>query len=442
MSTSSVNPDPVSIEVLPGAAAREPGKKRARGPVGLVPTRAPSIASVGEDLVFPSDGRDTNIVNHGGQLASGIAVQFLFWGSFWQGQVGAGLAQGFLAKCRTLFVGPYFVALKQYGVTERPTVRGASIVLDPSPSRKFDQDEVADMVWDLIDDDRFPEPEDVGGRTFYTVVMPPGTSYKPGGARGAHSSESDDDVFEFDSDHAWVAWIGFNEGTVDGLTLTFSHELVETMTDPNADGWYVDSIGPEAGEIGDFCTSTSKRRFVQGVFVDSYWSKGANACVVRQTYGTEVNVVARTVDNLDLFVVGNDGVVYTSSWSTRHDWDGANNDWRPIGGFFPIGAPIYPLARTADNLDLFVVGNDGVVYTSSWSTRHDWDGVNNDWRPIGGFFPAGAPVSAVARTVDNLDLFVVGNDGVVYTSSWSTRHDWDGANNDWRPIGGFFPAGV
>jgi hypothetical protein len=169
--------------------------------------------------------------------------------------------------------------------------------------------------------------------------------------------------------------------------------------------------------------------------------------------GAPVSAVARTPDNLDLFVVGNNGGVYTSWWpasftfvpsspSSGNDWSGVNNNWRLIGGIFPVGAPVTAVARTPDNLDLFVVGNDGVVYTSWWPTGNDWSGVNNDWRPIGGFFPVGAPVSAVARTPDNLDLFVVGNNGGVYTSSWSAGSDWSGVSNNWLLIGGIFPVGA
>ena len=153
-----------------------------------------------------------------------------------------------------------------------------------------------------------------------------------------------------------------------------------------------------------------------------------------------VSAAARQHGSLDLFTAANDGVVHTAWWNAGADWPAIDIGWRPIGGFFPKGAPVSAVARTPGNLDLFVTGNDGVVYTSWWSQGHDWSGVGNRWRPIGGVFPAGAPVSAVARTPGNLDLFVTGNDGVVYTSWWSHGHDWSGVNNTWRNIGGVFPA--
>ncbi|MFD5179913.1 Dot/Icm T4SS effector Zinc-dependent metalloprotease LegP [Nocardia sp. NPDC058379] len=154
-----------------------------------------------------------------------------------------------------------------------------------------------------------------------------------------------------------------------------------------------------------------------------------------------VTSVARTANTLDLFITGNDGRVYTSWWQAGSDWSGIGDRWRTIGGIFPAGAPVTVVARTADHLDLFITGNDGCVYTSWWHQGGDWSGIGNRWRNIGGVFPPGAPVAAVARTSNNLDLFITGNDGRVYTSWWQAGSDWSGIGNRWRNIGGVFPAG-
>jgi len=183
----------------------------------------------------------------------------------------------------------------------------------------------------------------------------------------------------------------------------------------------------------------------------SWWFQGADWSGINDNWrsiggffppGAPITVVSRMPDHLDLFVCGNDGRVYTSWWHQGSDWSGINDNWRPIGGFFPPGARITSLARTPDNLDLFVTGNDGRVYTSWWFTGSDWSGINDNWRSIGGFFPPGAPLGAVARTGQNLDVFVTGNDGRVYTCWWSQGSDWSGINDNWRPIGGFFPPGA
>ena len=157
--------------------------------------------------------------------------------------------------------------------------------------------------------------------------------------------------------------------------------------------------------------------------------------------GAPISVVSRAPNVIDLFVTGNDGVVYTSGWTSNSDRSGLNNNWRPIGGFFPAGTPVEAVTRSANNIDLFVTGYDGVVYTSGWTSNSDWSGSHNNWRPIGGFFPAGALVAAVCRTPNNIDLFIAGNDGVVYTNWWASGSDWSGINNNWQPLGGVFPPG-
>jgi hypothetical protein len=61
--------------------------------------------------------------------------------------------------------------------------------------------------------------------------------------------------------------------------------------------------------------------------------------------------------------------------------------------------------------------------------------IGRPWRDIGGVFPAGAPVAAVSRNRNQLDVFVCGLDGRVYTSWWSSGSDWSGLGDHWRNIG-------
>ncbi len=158
--------------------------------------------------------------------------------------------------------------------------------------------------------------------------------------------------------------------------------------------------------------------------------------------GARVAAVARTPNNLDLFVCGNDGRVYTSWWISTSDWSGLNNNWRSLGGFFPKGNQVTAVSRTSNNLDLFIVGGDGAVYTSWWMNTADWSGINNNWRNLGGTFLSSTRVAAVARTPNNLDLFICGNDGQVYTSWWSSNADWSGIGKPWANLGGKFPSGA
>ena len=173
------------------------------------------------------------------------------------------------------------------------------------------------------------------------------------------------------------------------------------------------------------------------------------------------------------------------------DWSGVADNWRPIGGFFPPaprsprspapgttwtcssrattagstppgGAPAttgrgWPTtgAPSADSSPRAPRSPRSPAPGTTWtcSSRATTAGstppggapatTGRGWpttgAPIGGFFPPAAPVSSVARTGNNLDLFITGNDGRVYTSWWSAGNDWSGVADNWRPIGGFFP---
>jgi hypothetical protein len=70
-------------------------------------------------------------------------------------------------------------------------------------------------------------------------------------------------------------------GSLDFITTTFSHELVEAMTDPDGEGWQVDPRDDsDWHEIADVCGNRSA--MVNGVAVAAYYSTSTQACVVPQ----------------------------------------------------------------------------------------------------------------------------------------------------------------
>lgn len=205
---------------------------------------------------------------------------------------------------------------------------------------------------------------------------------------------------------------GFAPGFAPGATVTAISRTPER----------VDLFAVDGG--GRVCTSS--------------WSAGTDwtgdwpAIAESFTPHAVVSVVARTPDHVDLFVVGLDGAVHTSSWSAGGNWSGEVS----IGGRFPTGSVVTVVSRTPLDLDLFATGADGRVQGASWSGQAGWTG----WQSLGGFFPAESAIAAVSRRPDHLDLFTLGGDGRAYTSNWSLGGTWSGAKDNWRSVGGFFPA--
>ena len=311
-----------------GPALKKRPAKAAMRRVGIVPVAShkPYVglpkAQTADGIQFPpnSGETDTNVVSHGGTMASGVAVQLIFWGNNWT-TGDAALRDNLVAAALNLIDGPFTSALGQYGLAG-PTFRGTTTIISPEPPASFDDGSIGDIVWAAIDQNIFPEPDDPGGRNYYCVFMPPGTSYGPGGALGAHSYPWDYD-FPFDIDHAWVAWVGHS--TLNTMTRVFGHELVETVSDPESSGWYVDSTGEE---IGDICNS--RQSFSKGVFVEGYWAKNSVACVIPQC-PEGVSAVVRSADHLDVFAIGTDSGIYTAAWEPSFT-DGWHGWWRVRDG--------------------------------------------------------------------------------------------------------------
>ncbi len=159
----------------------------------------------------------------------------------------------------------------------------------------------------------------------------------------------------------------------------------------------------------------------------------------RAAPGAPVTAVSRRPDLLDVFVTGTDGRAWTAAWDpTNPDgWHG----WWPIGDAqFPPGAPIHAVVRSPDHLDVFATGTDGLIRTAAWQPAFT-DGWHGWWTLNDGRAAPGAPVTAVSRRPDLLDVFVTGTDGRAWTAAWDpTNPDgWHG----WWPIGDAqFPPGA
>ena len=151
--------------------------------------------------------------------------------------------------------------------------------------------------------------------------------------------------------------------------------------------------------------------------------------------------MSRSRENIDLFAVGDDGQVYTAWWRAGEGSVGL--DVGSLGGRFAPDTAIAAVSRSSENIDLFGVDNDGRVTTAWWRAGEGWAPAGAAFSPIGEFFAAGTPVSAVARAGDNstcssprrtdrVHVMVARRRGVVARRS----SEW------WEPIGGNFPRGA
>ena len=151
----------------------------------------------------------------------------------------------------------------------------------------------------------------------------------------------------------------------------------------------------------------------------------------------QIAAVSRAAGNLDLFVVGNDDRVWSTFWPVpgSGNW---NADWFPLPGqarFGHLTQQVVAVSRTHNNLDLFVIGNDGRVWSTFWPApgTGNW---NADWFALPGkavFDGETQRIAVVSRAPGNLDLFVIGNDDRIWSTFWTAEHGW---NADWFPLPG------
>jgi hypothetical protein len=155
-----------------------------------------------------------------------------------------------------------------------------------------------------------------------------------------------------------------------------------------------------------------------------------------------VEGISRHTNKLDVFAIGSDGGIRTAAWEqdvADGKWRGW---WRIKSGLATPGAPVSAVARTPNHLDVFVVGNNGGVLTAAWAHNVN-NGKWGGWWPIGGVATLrGSLVTAVSRSPTQIDVFVVDKNGGIRTAAWD-KNVSDGKWRGWWPIasGAALPGG-
>jgi hypothetical protein len=218
--------------------------------------------------------------NEGGALILDVRVELVFCGGQWSGDI---WMSEIVSAVETIFGSPYLLGLAQYGF-RTVALRGVTLVTSSDVGLgSYSFDDVGNLIWDLIDEGKFPEPDDAGGRVLYMVFMPP-NSTPPSGVRGEHGDPEDSGLFT-GADRAWVGYVSY--GTFDHITSVFTHQLVEAITNPEPDepAWVMTRTINGGREIGDACNNTVDRLDSSAVLVQAYWSEQHKACVIPQGLG-------------------------------------------------------------------------------------------------------------------------------------------------------------
>jgi hypothetical protein len=141
------------------------------------------------------------------------------------------------------------------------------------------------------------------------------------------------------------------------------------------------------------------------------------------TPGPVVSAVVRDRNVMDIFGVDAGQRIYTAAWKPDHT-DGWHRWAQLKGGMAATGTSVYGVSRQTDQLDIFAVGTDRRVYSAAWNPSDGtrWAG----WWRIGDLTVApNTSVHAVGSISRNsIDIFAVGSDRKVYTTSWQPSTGW------------------
>jgi len=226
-----------------------------------------------------SNAAGTNIIDLHGLILTHAQVQLIFWGSAWTEDVTPSAAAVYNAA-QTLLSGPYMSKLSQYRGIGNGTMHG-NLVIDPSdPPNPFSNDNVAQCILRLIAAGKISKPED-DQQIVYCVFLPVGVNFNQPNINGMHSyiyNAHSSFPLDVDLDKVLFAWV-MNDGTLDSVTTIFSHELVETCTNPDGNGFQVTPLNPNSwNEIGDVCEGNTG--ILNNVTVQAYWSQVDGNCVI------------------------------------------------------------------------------------------------------------------------------------------------------------------
>jgi hypothetical protein len=296
------------------------------------PTRVLDIEASGTGVFAPPS--PVTLVRGPGPVLPRPSIMPIFWGAEWVSP-SPPIAPAVLLDCLKAIVdGPYLDGLAQYGFSGKPTILGPRFVSNSEPAAVASvaqwNGEAVNLLDGMIDADQLAEPDEDWSRL--TVIFLPSTAAYPTGSTGTtfgfHSSFQwvDYDLFDLDDDPVRFAVIGTAPyGAISGLdmaTYSLSHELVESMTDPDGKNGWRQTPGTgsaTADEIADSPCDQIGR--LNGVAVASYWSNADNACIIPQLARTAY--VEPQVDHLDLPEDGPEQSFHVErDCSREHHWSG------------------------------------------------------------------------------------------------------------------------
>jgi hypothetical protein len=232
----------------------------------------------GNDNQSPANkGESTTPANGSGKVMQDANIHLMFWGEAWLSASNQPTMDQVVTALTSLVGGPYLGDLAQYGV-KHAQIADASVVDfggQTAPPANFTNTDMVNLVEDLINEGLMPALTNATAyQELFAFITPSG----PGGAGGGWSFAGHHN-FKANAagKNVYFLVVTTTGNSLEAITAGFSHELVESCTDPDFNEIKFSGDGGE-NEIADVCEDQFGS--VNGVNAQKYWSDQERACVL------------------------------------------------------------------------------------------------------------------------------------------------------------------
>jgi hypothetical protein len=228
-------------------------------------------------ILFGSSGPRT-VGDAGGPVIPHAAVDLIFWGAGWN--AAASYRTQITNSVQTIMNSPYLSGLSQYRGVGNGSLLRTDVITSTSPGSTFTDAQVDTFVKNNINNGVLPGPGTSGGQILYMVIPQPGSSTGISSTGRPVGGEHDSDTSNLGRFHyGWT--INPSTSYLDGVTYIYSHELTETVTDPEVNyrtAFYVPLTNDEIcdGEAQNYSYRLPAAGGGNGVLVQSSLSQATH----------------------------------------------------------------------------------------------------------------------------------------------------------------------
>lgn len=254
---------------------------------------------------------------HGGPLLANVEVATIYWGSAWASDPLRTQLDEFFNFVVTSSLLDQLGEYSQPGFTIGHGKHVQSVLLTDDPATPLDDSAIQSRLDALITAGTLGQPN---GNSVYFFFLPSGVTVTAQGQSscqnfcGYHSLSNSGVVYAVDTYDDCPGCQFVSGDTLASSTVVASHELCESITDPQLNAWYDDNTGEE---IGDICEGSNKIINATGIQISksvgtTYTITGSGTAMADGSINASLNLTPTSTPPPP-----------ATSWTVQKEWSNA-----------------------------------------------------------------------------------------------------------------------